>query len=235
MSSDTLPTEQPREPNEISDFLRRMRDPVMPRTTGAAKLVIGIDATASREPTWDSACRLQGEMFEATAGLGGLTVQLVFYRGFDECRASKWVGTPAELHALMRQVKCVGGRTQIARVLRHVIAACERGDKIGALVLVSDAMEEELDHLAPLAREVGRLGTPIFIFQEGTSPRVARGFKQLAELSGGAHASFDLNSADRLKRLLGAVAALVAGGHQALADYHRQYGKILRLTGRTGE
>jgi len=41
---------------------------------------------------WDQACRLQGEMFEATTAMGGLDVQLVFYRGFDECRPA--VGSP---------------------------------------------------------------------------------------------------------------------------------------------
>ena len=43
--------------------------------------MFAMDATASREPTWDQACDLQAEMFPATDGLGGLEVQLVFYRG----------------------------------------------------------------------------------------------------------------------------------------------------------
>ena len=58
---------------------------------GRGRLIFALDATASREPTWDRACRIQGEMFEATAALGGLEIQLVFYRGFSECKASRWM------------------------------------------------------------------------------------------------------------------------------------------------
>jgi hypothetical protein len=48
------------------------------------RLLFAMDATASREPTWDHACAIQGEMFVAAEGLGGLDVRLAFYRGFDE-------------------------------------------------------------------------------------------------------------------------------------------------------
>ena len=45
------------------------------------RLLVAIDATASREPTWDMAMQLQSTMFETAAKLGGLDVQLVWYRG----------------------------------------------------------------------------------------------------------------------------------------------------------
>jgi hypothetical protein len=51
-----------------------------------ARLVFALDATMSRQPTWDLACRLQGEMFATASSVGGLGVQLVYFRGFDECR-----------------------------------------------------------------------------------------------------------------------------------------------------
>src|SRR4051812_28280836 len=54
------------------------------------RLVFALDATASRQPTWDLACGVQGEMFATAAEVGGLCVQLVYFRGFDECRASRW-------------------------------------------------------------------------------------------------------------------------------------------------
>jgi hypothetical protein len=44
----------------------------------ARRLIFALDATASREPTWDSACRIQGEIFEATAAIGGLDLQLAY-------------------------------------------------------------------------------------------------------------------------------------------------------------
>ena len=55
------------------------------------RLIFAMDATASREPTWDHACHIQGEMFRETQALGGLEIQLIYYRGFGECKASPWV------------------------------------------------------------------------------------------------------------------------------------------------
>ena len=91
------------------------------------RLVFALDATMSRQPTWDLACRLQGEMFGAAAGTG-LEVQLVYFRGFDECRASRFVADPRALTALMTKIDCRGGQTQIGRVL----APCARRGRTGA-------------------------------------------------------------------------------------------------------
>src|SRR5262249_16075579 len=62
-----------------------------------------------------------GEMFEAKAALGELDVQLVYYRGYDECKAGRWITSASELHRVMRHVSCCGGETQIERVLSHAI------------------------------------------------------------------------------------------------------------------
>src|ERR1700722_1390786 len=108
MSNQKLPATSPSA--EIDAFLADLqRAPAARPATGRGRLIFAMDATASREPSWDRACKIQGEMFEATAALGGLEVQLVFYRGFDECKASKWLTTGAALHRAMRSVSCVGG------------------------------------------------------------------------------------------------------------------------------
>ena len=153
---------------------------------GRGRLIFALDATASREPSWDRACRIQGEMFEATAGLGGLDVELVFYRGFNECKASRWMASAADLHRAMRAVSCLGGETQIERVLDHAIAETKKR-KVDALVFVGDAMEEDVDRLCRLAGELGLLGVPAFVFHEGDDPVAARAFKQIAKLSRGAY------------------------------------------------
>ena len=54
----------------------------------------------SRAPTWDMALKLQGEMFAAVKEVGGLDVQLIYFRGLGECRASKWVSDPDALARL---------------------------------------------------------------------------------------------------------------------------------------
>jgi hypothetical protein len=215
---------------EIDQFLEQIKSPAPRSSAGSARLIVGIDATASREAMWDQACQIQGEMFEATSTIGGLEIQLSFYRGFNECKSSRWVTTASALHQLMRSVNCVGGRTQIGRILDHAIRETQR-HRIGALVFVGDAMEEDVDKLCHLAGELGRLGVPIFMFHEGRDPIAASAFKQIASLSGGAYAVFDSASAERLKILLGAVAVYAAGGYAALEDYGRkQGGEVLRLT-----
>jgi hypothetical protein len=199
-------------------------------SVGRGRLIFALDATASRQPSWDRACRLQGEMFEATTALGGLDVKLVFYRGFDECKASRWLSSATELHRVMRAVSCLGGETQIERVLDHAIAET-RKQRVGALVFVGDAMEENVDRLCRLSGELGLLGVPIFLFHEGGNPIAASAFRQMAKLSRGAYLAFDAASAERLKELLGAVAVYAAGGYRALADYgKRKGGDVLRLT-----
>jgi hypothetical protein len=191
-----------------------------------------MDATASREPSWDHACRLQGEMFEATAALGGLDVQLVFYRGFGECKASRWLSTAAELHRAMRSVFCVGGETQIERVLDHALKEA-RARRVNALVFVGDAMEEKVDALCRRAGELALLGVPAFVFHEGADPVAARAFQEIARLSGGAYCPFDAGSAAQLKALLGAVASFAAGGRRALARYGQQAGGAALLLARS--
>jgi len=216
---------------EIDAFLRDLqRAPTVRPGGGRGRLMFALDATASREPTWDRACRIQGEMFEATAALGGLDVKLVYYRGFNECKASRWMTNAADLHRAMRAVSCLGGETQIERVLAHAIAENQK-QKLGALVFVGDAMEENVDPLCQLAGELGLKGVPIFLFHEGGDPIAAKAFQQMAKLSRGAYLHFDLASADRLKDLLGAVAVYAAGGYRALTAYgEKKGGEVLRLT-----
>jgi hypothetical protein len=221
---------------EVEAFLKQVAAmPAVRPASGRGRLIFALDATASREATWDRACRLQGEMFEATAALGGLDVQLMFYRGFAECKASRWLGTAAELHRAMRAVSCVGGETQIGRVLSHALGE-GRARKINAVVFVGDAMEEKVDELCKLAGELGLLGVPVFVFHEGGDMVAGRAFRQIARLSGGAYCPFDAGSAQQLRELLGAVAAYAAGGRAALADYgKRTGGAALLLAGSVGK
>jgi hypothetical protein len=217
---------------EVDAFLRDLqRAPAARPAGGRGRLIFALDATASREPTWDRACRIQGEMFEATAALGGLDVKLVYYRGFNECKASRWLANATDLHRAMRAVSCLGGETQIERVLAHAVAENQK-QRVNALVFVGDAMEEKVDRLCQLAGELGLTGVPIFLFHEGGDPVAARAFQQMAKLSRGAYLRFDLASADRLKDLLGAVAVYAAGGYRALTAYgEKKGGEVLRLTG----
>ncbi len=196
-------------------FLERARGLGPVATGGRGRLVFALDATMSRQPTWDLACRVQGEMFATAAGIGGLMVQLVYFRGFNECRASRWVVDACALTGLMTQIQCRGGHTQIARVLRHVRSeTAEQSVKV--LVYVGDAMEEPIDELCALAGELGLLGVKAFMFHEGSDATAANAFKEIARLTGGAYARFDASAPNALADLLRAAAAYAARGTEGL-------------------
>lgn len=209
------------------------RLPARPSGT-RGRLLFAMDATASREPTWDHACSIQGEMFVAADALGGLEVRLGFYRGFDEFKVSRWTSDGRELARLMGAVRCLAGRTQIGRLLRYA-GEQRRESRIDALVFVGDCCEEDVDQVGHEAGQLGLLGLPVFLFQEGNDRTASRLFPQIARLTRGAHCKFDCNSPDELKRLLGAVAAYAAGGRDALLKYGREKGgAAARLTHQVG-
>ena len=198
------------------------RLPARPSGT-RGRLLFAMDATASREPTWDHACALQGEMFVAAEGLGGLDVRLAFYRGFDEFKVSRWTSDGHELARLMSAVRCLAGRTQIGRLLRYA-AEQRRESRIDAVVFVGDCCEEDVDQVGHEAGQLGLLGLPVFVFHEGNDRVASRLFPQIAKLTRGAYCKFDRTSPDQLRKLLGAVAAYAAGGRDALLKYGREQG-----------
>jgi len=156
-------------------------------------------------------------MFLAAGEVGGLDVQLVYFRGFGECWASRWASNPAALGDLMARIDCRGGQTQIRKVLAHARRECER-QRVNALVYVGDCMEESVDELCARAGELGLLGVPVFLFQEGAEPVAERAFREIARLTRGAYCRFAQGSAEELKALLRAVAVYAAGGRRALTN-----------------
>lgn len=194
------------------------------------RLIFALDATASREATWDQACHLQSELFIATRDLGGLAIQLCYYRGFREFRATGFVTEAGQLLNLMNGVSCLGGRTQIGRVLAHAMKETRAG-AVRAVVFIGDCCEEPVDELCHTAGELGMLRTPVFMFHEGDDAHARAVFKQVSALSGGAYAPFDRNSPQTLKDLLAAVAVYASGGARALQDFSsRSSAEVKRLT-----
>lgn len=205
--------------DDIKAFLQQVKTRPSPSGHGLrGRLVFAMDATMSRQPTWDAACNLQGQMFAETSAIGGLDVQLIFFRGFNECKASRWASDPNTLSAIMSRVDCRGGHTQIGRILTH-IRKTHKKKKINAAVYVGDAMEEDIDHLCALAGELGLINVPLFMFQEGHDGIAEPAFREIARLSGGAYCRFDASSARQLRDLLSAVAVYAAGGRAALQDF----------------
>ncbi len=208
---------------EISSFLKAA---AQTDTTNGGRLIFALDATMSRQPTWTRAMSIQSSMFDAVGKAGGLSVQLVFFRGLDECRASKWVINAAALRDLMENILCRGGYTQIAKVLKHTINETTKA-KVSALVFIGDAMEESIDHLCQLAGELGLKGVRCFFFQEGHDMTVESGFREMARLTNGAYFRLGPNSAKELAELLGAIAVYARGGLKALSSSENSGAKLL--------
>jgi len=230
MPSDKLPQRSSR--SDIDAFLKKAASlPVTKPAGRTGRLIFAMDATASREPTWDQACHIQAEMFSETAALGGLEIQLCYYRGFREFRASGWLTDTGSLQRKMTAVRCLGGYTQIGRVLEHATAMAKE-QRVDALVFVGDCMEEDIDEICHLAGVLGLHGVPAFTFHEGGDPRAGQAFRQIAKLTKGAYCPFDTGSAHQLRDLLSAVAVYAAGGLPALERLGQRRGETVRRLSR---
>ena len=226
----SLPQELPSAAEDIAAFVAKARA-MSPHAAGAkGRLVFALDATMSRQPTWDMACTLQADMFREAAALGSLDIRLVYYRGFSECRATGWISDSAELARLMGKITCQGGNTQIGKVLsearREAVASAVR-----AVVFVGDAMEENVDVLCAKAGELGLLKVPVFMFQEGHDVAAEQAFREIARLTGGAWCRFDPGAAGQLRELLRAAAAYAAGGRAALQQLSKTGSGAAKLLG----
>lgn len=232
--ADDLPDKRKRA-QDVDAFLSMVA--VTPKRAQAdgkrGRLLFAMDATASRQPTWDTAASIQGQMFADTAALGGLDIQLAFYRGFGEFRVGAWTDNEKELLRLMTSVFCLAGATQIGKVLQHAVNEAKKAH-LNAVVFVGDMVEEDVDHLGQVAGELGLLGVPAFIFHEGNDPVAKFAFEQIATLTGGACLNFDANSADVLRELLAAVAVYAAGGLRALESKAKKGGPALQITHQMG-
>jgi hypothetical protein len=199
----------------VSAFLQRAAAvPALRAAPSPARLIFAVDATASRQPTWDRACAVQAEMFAGAAGR--LAVSLAFYRGHGEFHATPFLADTRALAAEMTGIACRGGHTQILRLLRHAESEAT-GARLHALVLIGDALEEEPGPILAAATRLGARGVPAFVFQEGDDPTATPVLRGIARASGGAWAPFDHRSPGALAALLRGAAAYATGGREGLA------------------
>jgi hypothetical protein len=219
---------KPSSSKDIAAFLdAAARTPTLAQVNG--RLIFAVDATMSRQPAWDIATEIQSDMFEVAQSVGGLAVQLVYFRGRGEFETSEWTTTPAALAARMRRVTTRSGFTQLRRVLAHAAEEARR-TKVGALVYVGDCFEENPDVVAKEAAALALLGVPAFMFHEGDEPGAAAMFREIARLTQGVYARFDAGAARQLRDLLRAAAVYAAGGGAALNRFAEfSGGEVLRL------
>jgi hypothetical protein len=226
--ADNLPSKRSSS-GQIEAFLSRAaKTPALAQVKG--RLIFAIDATMSRQPTWDRASEIQADMFEVAQSIGGLGVQLVYFRGRGEFEITEWTTSPSALAGRMREVTTRSGFTQLKRVLAHACDEAKR-TRVNTLVYVGDAFEENPDAVTKQAAELALLGVPVFMFHEGDDPNAAATFKEVARLTKGVYARFDSGAAKQLRDLLRAAAVYATGGKSALKDYaDKQGGEVLRLS-----
>ena len=154
---------------------------------------------------------------QTVAGIGGLSVQLVYYRDRSECRTSKWVTDPNQLASLMTRIECRAGYTQIGKVLTHAKRETNLL-KVAALVFVGDACEEEDEELIPSAHDSGSSDCRCLCFRRAIPPRSSMSFgpwprPAMAPIVG------LIRAAKQLGELLRAVAVFATGGMAALEKH----------------
>ena len=201
--------------------------------TRAGRLIFGLDLTGSREPGLKQARIATAAMFDAIRNFGRIEVKLVYYRGSRECRESSWCADADVLRRSMLKLSCERGGTQIAKLLRLVLA---QNEKLSAVVFVGDHCEDAEDELVQLAGKLGEKHIPLFMFHECADyddrSLVAQPvFKRMAELSGGVYVEFKPDSGDVLREMLSSIAAFSAGGIEAVERMAPQTTQAMQLRG----
>ena len=191
-------------PGDLASFLDEVKS-----EHARGRLIFALDATGSRQPTWDLAASLTSQMIREAQSLD---LQLVYFRGEKECQASGWVSDPGRLIKMMAKITCEAGTTQIAKVLAHAKTEITKLP-VNALVFIGDACEESPALLGVKAHE---LKIPVFMFHEGPDERAGEAFRDITRRTGGAYARFEAGAAKELGELLKAVAIFATGGLKAL-------------------
>jgi hypothetical protein len=192
---------------EPSNNYRKLLEEVRVETSARGRLIFAVDATASREHSWDTAAQIQAEMFLAAPGL---QLQLVYFRGHEECKNSNWVTNGAILAKAMGQIRCAAGTTKIEKVFNHAIAETKK-QPIQGLIYIGDAFEEELKTLVALAGLLGELKVPMFVFFEGNDEAAFKKFKQLTLATNGILTAFNRESIEALRKMLMTTAQFAVG------------------------
>lgn len=217
-------TTQKRDAASVDAFVAAMDS--APKPGSAGRLLFALDATLSRGRTWGRAMHIQSSMFSEAASVNGLAMKLVYFRGFDECRASPWQSDGRSLARLMQGISCLGGQTQIGRVLGFARKEVSKAP-VPALIYIGDSVEEDADYLSDMAGQLGLLGCKLFMFHEGSDSFAGSAFRSMAKNSGGGYFQFDERSADVLASLLKAVARYASGGRAALESNRTQEDQML--------
>ncbi|MCD8566387.1 MAG: VWA domain-containing protein [Alphaproteobacteria bacterium] len=171
-----------------------------------------IDATGSRESTWNEAQKIQTDMFSSVAGKGGLKLKLTHFGG-STLSVHEWMDDPNAVASKMKEVSCMLGLTQIIKALEAFLVDNPK-EAASSIILVGDSFEENIEELGPFCEKLKNQGTKVFSFLEGDDLQAKQAFSMLSEKTGGAFAVFGKDMP--LEDLCQGVALMAVGGTAAL-------------------
>lgn len=174
-----------------------------------------IDATASRQDTWDTAQKTQAAMLSELANgfADRVTIELVTFGG-DVLNAPTQAVSHIDAAKRLAEVECKAGSTQFIDALQPFV---ERKDnRTKSIIIVGDFFEENIETVYDVARKLAQKKIKIFTFQEGhyDNDDTETFFRELARITGGAYAKF--GSPVQLSKLCADVIDLTLGGCNAL-------------------
>lgn len=181
------------------------------------RLLFTMDATASREPSWNVAKEITGAMFEAVPG--ALDVALAYHGGGRLQEITPFSASAKAFLDKLHMVQCRAGCTALNKILNAAIDI----PRLKALIYVGDCFEESTIEAVELAQQLKLKGVRCFMFHDtssgnqGYDVKTARTiFEQIAQITGGALLPFDENSPGMVKALLEAIAIFASLGIKAL-------------------
>ena len=185
-------------------------------STQRPRLVLAVDATASREPAWEAAKRVTDTLF--TTLPGELDVALAVHGGSHVHTFTPFTTDAATLRDRAASVYCRSGQTRLLDILARVQ---EQGG-VKVVVYIGDVYEESLAEGLALADALRLRGTKLVVLHDTTTGgrEHAEIFAQLAERTGGCVLPFH-TAIDQVHDMLEAVAVLAVGGVKLLEAKRR--------------
>ncbi|WP_235355384.1 vWA domain-containing protein [Aliterella atlantica] len=181
------------------------------------RLLFAMDATASREASWNIAKEITGAMFEAVPG--ELDVALVYHSGGRLQQMTEFSSQAKAFLDKVQSVRCSAGGT----ALNQILDAATQAPGLKALIYIGDCFEENPALAVELAEQLKLRGVRCFMFHDSSSQSqgydtqgASRVFKEIARITGGALLPFHEKSPALVRELLAAIALYATGGIKAL-------------------
>jgi hypothetical protein len=184
-----------------------------PEAPTRPRLIFAVDATASREPAWETARQVTDALFRVLPG--ELEVALAVHGGSLLHTFTPFTANAGALRDRAAGIACITGRTQLLPILERALS----NPGVRVVTYIGDVFEESPARGRKLADALGARGIRLIVLHDTVdwlARRDAELFQDLARRTGGCVVPFDANAPQRLRELLAAVAVYAVGGEALL-------------------